>query len=418
MDACDFGSTPYTEAVQSILERIDPIADAHRLPLRSALNRIAAEDVIAPAHVPAHRNSAMDGYACRAAQIGQPPIQLKIAGVAAAGKPFTGEVRADECVRILTGAVVPDTLDTVVMQEDCDVSGSSVTIRGRHSAGQFIRNAGDDIRRGATAIRAGQKIGIAELGVLASMGRAEIAVLRKPVVAFFSTGDELRGIDETLRPGDVYDSNRYTLFGLIEEAGAQSVDLGVVRDSFDDTVAALRNAANSADIVVSSAGASVGDSDFVKRAVESLGELTLRKVAMKPGRPLAFGKIGQSWFFGLPGNPVSVMVTFDKFVRPALSKLMGGPALDPLTLSAKCIRKIRKTPGRLEFQRGILSMGAHGELLVDTTGDQSSGVLTSMSRANCYIVLPLECGNIDAGATVSVQPFNTDMLRQSADTGD
>ncbi len=404
-DACDIGSIPYAVALQSILDKIQPIQDIQRLPIRSALNRVAAEEVTSKSDIPAFRNSAMDGYACRASDLEQPNPRLKIAGVSAAGSPFIASVEPNHCIRVLTGAVVPDTFDTVVMQEDCDIHEGWVSIRGKHRPGSFIRKAGDDISSGEVAIRIGQTIGIAELGVLASVGCAEISVYRKPIVAFFSTGDELRGIGESLGLGDVYDSNRYTLFGLLENSGALSLDLGVVRDDLDDTIAALKNAANSADLIITSAGASVGDSDFVKQAVESLGELTLRKVAMKPGRPLAFGKIRDSWFFGLPGNPVSVMVTFDKFVLPALQKLMGLASLSPLRVTARCVRDIYKKPGRLEFQRGFVSVGSEGNFVVDTTGDQSSGVLTSMSKANCYIVLPLECGDVTEGSEVEVEPF-------------
>ena len=230
---------------------------------------------------------------------------------------------------------------------------------------------------------------------------------RKPRVAFFSTGDELRAVGEELNPGDVYDSNRYTLFGMLESNYVDPIDLGVVRDDLDETVSALKKGAAEADVIVTSAGASVGDADFVKQALESLGELSLWKVAMKPGRPLAFGKINRTWFFGLPGNPVSVMVTFDKFVKPALCRIKGENESSPLQMRAKISSPIRKRPGRLEFQRGVLTYNSNGELTVESTGNQSSGVLTSMSRANCYIVLPLTSGNLEAGTTVTVEPFDS-----------
>lgn len=414
VDACDVGSTPYEEALRAILDSIDPIEETERLAIRSALTRVCAEEIRAQSDIPGHRNSAMDGYACFSEDLSSEGSETRfaLAGASTAGSPFCGTVGRGECIRVLTGAVVPDELDTVVMQEDCDAQGGEIAVRGRHRPGQFIRNAGDDLARGDLAIAVRQKLEVAELGVLASLGVAEVSVFRKPVVAFFSTGDELRGIGESLRPGDVYDSNRYTLFGLLENLGVRPIDMGVVRDDLAETVAALDAAANAADLIVTSAGASVGDSDFVKRAVESLGELTLRKVAMKPGRPLAFGRIRKAWYFGLPGNPVSVMVTFDKFVKPALNKLMGGAPDAALRVTARAAQKIFKRPGRLEFQRGILSADSSGQFVVDTTGSQSSGVLSSMSRANCYIVLPLECGDVAAGAEVTVEPFAALMQKE------
>ena len=407
LDACDSASTPYEEALAAILRNIEPIDETERLSIRQALHRVAAEDIRATQNVPTNRNSAMDGYACRYADLARKgeSSALALAGASAAGSPYSGALNKGDCIRILTGGVVPDELDTVIMQEDCAVDGGLISTVNTHRIGQHIREAGEDIATGEIAVSTGQRIGIAELGLLASVGCGDILVRRKPKVAFFSTGDELKGIEETLNPGDVYDSNRYTLYGLLKKAQVEPIDLGVVRDDFDETVASLKEGAALADVIVTSAGASVGDADFVKQALESLGELTLWKVAMKPGRPLAFGKIGKTWFFGLPGNPVSVMVTFDKFVKPALHKLRGESSSTALRLTARSLKPIFKTPGRLEFQRGVLSFTPTGEAIVHSTGNQSSGVLTSMSLANCYIVLPLETGNLEAGAEVTVEPF-------------
>ena len=412
-DSCmadfDVASTPYEEALSSILSRISPVAESERLAIRDAFHRVVAEDVYAEQNVPTDRNSAMDGYACRYRDLSEPNTETKLhlVGTSAAGSPFHGALQKGDCVRIFTGGVLPEGLDTVVMQEDCSVDGKVVTTINTHRQGQHIRQSGEDITAGEIAITKGQTIGTAELGLLASAGRGEILVRRKPKVAFFSTGDELRAVGETLNPGDVYDSNRYTLFGMLESTQVEPIDLGVVRDDLDQTIAALRKGASEADVLVTSAGASVGDADFVKQALETLGELTLWKVAMKPGRPLAFGKIDRTWFFGLPGNPVSVMVTFDKFVKPALQRLKGEKQATPLRLNARISNPIRKRPGRLEFQRGILTFDSNGEAVVESTGNQSSGVLTSMSRANCYIVLPLLSGNMEAGTTVTVEPFET-----------
>ncbi|MDE0309820.1 MAG: molybdopterin molybdotransferase MoeA [Acidiferrobacterales bacterium] len=410
-DSCmadfDAASTPYEEALLSILQSVTPVTDKERLPIRDALHRIIAEDVCADQDVPTDRSSAMDGYACRYSDLAGNNAQSTLyrVGTSAAGSPFAGEVKTGGCVRIFTGGVVPDGLDTVVMQEDCRVDDDVVTTINTHQPGQHIRQSGEDIAAGDIALANGRKIGTAELGLLASVGRSEVSVYRKPKVAFFSTGDELRAVGEKLNPGDVYDSNRYTLYGMLLSAEAEPIDLGVVRDDLEQTITALKVGAAKADAVITSAGASVGDADFVKQALESLGELTLWKVAMKPGRPLAFGKIGKTWFFGLPGNPVSVMVTFDKFVRPALSRLKGENPSTPIQLLARIANPIRKRPGRLEFQRGILSFNANGEPVVESTGNQSSGVLTSMSRANCYIVLPLTSGDMAAGTMVTVEPF-------------
>ena len=413
MDATIIASMLYEDALTRILDGINPIAQTQRVPIREALHRVAAEDIHAIFNVPSHRNSAMDGYACKFRDLCPDNVTgLKMIGTAAAGRPFNGTVQSGECVRILTGAVVPESTDTVVIQEDCTVKNNRITVsQHSHRLGQHIREAGEDVAEGEVAVSAGQSVGTAELGLLASVGCAEILVYRKPVVAFFSTGDELRGVGEHLKPGDIYDSNRYTLYGLLQSLHVDSIDLGVVKDNLEDTINTLRSAASKADIVVSCAGASVGDSDFVTRALESLGELTFWKVAMKPGRPLAFGKINHARFFGLPGNPVSVMVTFDKFVKPAILKLKGAGNRSSIRIPARCTTPIKKMPGRLEFQRGILSFDPAGDAVVESTGNQSSGVLTSMSRANCYIVLPLECGNLPIGTQVVVEPFETSLLQ-------
>ena len=410
MDPCDTGSTPYEQALDEILSQIKPVAGTDRLPIRDALYRVSAENICAAQNIPGNRCSAMDGYACRYKDLAQSgeKSRLKAVGTSSAGHPFFGKVNEKECIRIFTGSVVPDELDTVIMQEDCETKNDWIYTQNSHRKNQHIRNAGEDIVIGEIAIPKGQLIGTSELGLLASVGHSEIVVRKKPTVAFFSTGDELRAVGETLGPGDVYDSNRYSLFALLEASHVDSIDLGVVRDDLDQTIAALITGALQADVVVSSAGASVGDADFVKQAIESIGELKLWKVAMKPGRPLAFGHFKNTWFFGLPGNPVSVMVTFDKFVKPALQKLRGlQQPNSTLQIKAQCSKPIFKRPGRLEFQRGILSFNGDGQAIVESTGNQSSGVLSSMSRANCYIVLPVETANLKEGSMVMVEPFAT-----------
>ena len=410
MDPYDVGSTPYEQALIHILSQIKTIDGTEKLKIRDAMHRVSAEDIKAAQNIPGSRNSAMDGYACRYRELAEPDqiSRLKLVGTSAAGHPFFGEIEKSACIRIFTGGVVPDELDTVIMQEDCQVENNWVYSKNTHRLGQHIRNAGEDISIGELALAKNQFIGTAELGLLASVGCSEVLVRNKPKVAFFSTGDELRAVGETLKPGDVYDSNRYTLFALLKSAHVDPIDLGVVRDDLDQTIAALTVGAQQADVVVTTAGASVGDADCIKQAIESIGELKLWKVAMKPGRPLAFGRFNDTWFFGLPGNPVSVMVTFDKFVKPALQKLRGERTPNsPLRMNVPCINPINKRRGRLEFQRGILSINDNGQAVVESTGNQSSGVLSSMSRANCYIVLPAETGNVQEGSMVTVEPFTT-----------
>ena len=412
MDPCDFESTPYEQALSEILSQIKTIDGVERLRIRDAMYRVSAEDIKAQQDIPASRNSAMDGYACRHGNLAEKDqiSRLNLVGTSAAGHPFFSEIPDGACIRIFTGGVVPDELDTVIMQEDCQVENNWVYTKNSHRMGQHIRNAGEDIAVGELALAKNQLIGTAELGLLASVGCSEVVVRQKPKVAFFSTGDELRAVGEALKPGDVYDSNRYTLFALLKAAHVQPIDLGVVRDDLDQTIAALTVGAQQADVVVTSAGASVGDADCIKQAIESVGELKLWKVAMKPGRPLAFGRFNDTWFFGLPGNPVSVMVTFDKFVRPALRKIRGERTpISTLRMNVRCLNPIFKRRGRLEFQRGILSVNDDGQAVVESTGNQSSGVLSSMSRANCYIVLPAETGNVQEGSMVTVEPFTTNI---------
>jgi molybdopterin molybdotransferase len=302
---------------------------------------------------------------------------------------------------------MPRGTDTVVMQEHVDATAEHIRIDARHQAGQNVRRAGEDIAAGTVVLDAGKRLTPADLGVLASVGIDEVSVHRRIRVAFFSTGDEMRSVGETLEPGAIYDSNRYTLHGMLSRLGVEIVDLGVVRDQREDTFAAFKQAARVADAVVTSGGVSVGDADFVKEALEQLGQVNFWKVAVKPGRPLTFGRIKNTSFFGLPGNPVSVMVTFYVFVQPALRRLMGEINPPPsVSLTARCESKLKKKVGRTEFQRGILENDEDGSLIVRKTGQQGSGILTSMSQANCFIVLPMEAESVSPGDAVNVLPFS------------
>ena len=410
MDDFDPDSLLVDEATRRIQQQIQPLQGFEMIALRSALDRTLYADIRSAMDVPGHTNSAMDGYAVRAVDLPREGTQdFELVGTAWAGRPFLESVSTGQCVRIMTGAVMPEGSDTVVMQEHVKLEDNKVRIDTGHKPGQNVRGAGEDIAKGQAVLEAGSRLTPSDLGLLASLGIGEVKVFRKLRVAFFSTGDELRSIGEQLQPGDIFDSNRYTLYGMLTRLGVETVDMGVIRDRREDTFGAFREAANYADVTITSGGVSVGEADFVKECLDELGQISFWKVSMKPGRPLAFGQIGQSWFFGLPGNPVSVMVTFYMFVQPALRKLMGERETTPLLLQARCESKLRKKAGRTEFQRGIIGWDDAGQLTVSETGAQGSGILTSMSQGDCFIILPLETESIEPGAMVTVLPFSSIM---------
>lgn len=384
---------------------LSPITSWQKLALREALGHVLHQPVMSPIQVPPHNNSAMDGYAIHSSDIQADSFTLTQVGVAYAGQPFVGQVAKGECVRIMTGAMMPSECDTVIMQEQVEVAADNITIHGEQVVGQNVRMAGEDIQQGDAVLPEGHRITPADMGLIASLGIAEVITKRRLRVAFFSTGDELRSIGESLEAGQIYDSNRYTLYGMLKRLDADVLDMGVVPDNKAALKSALEQAATEADVVITSGGVSVGDADYVKEMLAELGEVNFWKIAMKPGRPLAFGKIQDALFFGLPGNPVSVMVTFYQFVQPALRKMAGENPLPLPLMQVQTESAIRKRPGRFEFQRGILFENERGELMVRTTGQQGSGILRSMSVANCFILLDEECDGIKPGATVTVQPF-------------
>jgi molybdopterin molybdotransferase len=401
----DPNSMPVAKAREYIRAFLTPVTTVERLHIRAALGRVLAEDVHSTMNVPASDNSAMDGYAVRFADLA-PDTQttLKVVGASFAGRPFEGELTSGQAVRIMTGGVIPPGSDTVIMQERVKASDGHVAVPGGQTRGQNVRRAGDDIRQGATVFKRGQIVRPAELGMISSLGIGEVPVYRRLRVAFFSTGDELVPIGGTLAPGQLYDSNRYTIYGMLTRLGVEAIDMGAIRDDPAAIEMAFLEAARAADVVITSGGVSVGEADFVKQLLAKLGDVLFWKIAMKPGRPLAYGKIGTAHFFGLPGNPVSAMVTFYQFVREALLVLMGVPEPSPLPmLKVVCTSPIKKAPGRTEFQRGILTQDVDRQWTVRVTGDQGSGILSSMSQANCFIVLPDAQGNTPAGATVDVQ---------------
>ena len=398
---------PVTKARELIATFLAPVTAVERVHVRSALGRVLATDVISPIAVPGHDNSAMDGYAVRFADL-KPDGEtiLKRVGESFAGKPWNGTIGERECVRIFTGGVMPQGADTVVMQERTREDGGGVHIAAGAvtKLGTNRRFAGEDLKAGQTVFRAGQRVRPAELGMIASLGIGEVSVYRKLRVAFFSTGDELKSIGTPLAAGEIYDSNRYTLHGMLTRLGCDTIDLGVVEDVPEKLERAFASAAAAADVVITSGGVSVGEADYVKQLLDRLGEVLFWKIAMKPGRPLAYGKIAGAHFFGLPGNPVAVMVTLYEFVRDALLILQGQRDIQPLPMfKVPLSAPIKKLPGRTEFQRGILAPDGSGGWTVRTTGDQGSGILSSMSQANCFIVLPTETGNVAAGEMVDVQ---------------
>jgi molybdopterin molybdotransferase len=405
----DPNALPVAQAQEFIARLVPRMGAVERVALRSALGRVLARDIVSPIDVPSHDNSAMDGYALRGSDLARDgDTVLAIAGTGFAGQAFAGAVPAGHCVRIMTGAVMPAGLDTVVPQEFTRAEGE-LAVRipaGAVRSGDNRRLKGEDLARGKPALSTGRLIRPADLGLLASLGQAEVPVFRRLRVAFFSTGDELRSIGEPLDEGCVYDSNRYTLWGMLQRLGCEVLDLGVVRDDPAALRAAFSEAAASADAVITSGGVSVGEADHTKKIMAELGDVLFWRIAMRPGRPMAIGRIGDAILFGLPGNPVAVMVTFYAFVRDALRAMSGmAPEPQPL-LRAACTTPLRKKPGRTEYQRGIATRGPDGHWQVAITGSQGSGILSSMSLANGMVVLHHEQGNVAAGDEVDVMPFD------------
>jgi len=419
-----------------------PVAETEEIGIFHALDRVLAQDVISPVSVPPHDNSAMDGYAFDGAQLrpGAPLVLRPVAGTALAGKAWAGQVGPGECVRIMTGAIMPTGLDTVVPQEFVKLENGTITLPpDLLRAGDNRRLLGEDVMAGRPALRKGERLTPAALGLAASLGIKTVHVARRLKVAYFSTGDEILSLGEPPREGAVYDSNRYTVFGLLTRLGCEVLDLGVVRDDPALLEAAFRRAAKEADAIITSGGVSVGEADFTKTMMKQLGDVAFWRIAMRPGRPMAVGRIvtedqretgrfavgppqGETApsggsepraagsvgaiLFGLPGNPVAVMVTFLAFVRPALLRMMGCTAAPAPLLRARSQEAMRKKPGRTEYQRGIVTSAPDGGLQVRTTGNQGSGVLSSMVQANGLIVLHHAQGNVAVGDEVDVMMFD------------
>lgn len=403
------GALSVAEAQRLIEQLIEPIEGSATVDLRAALGRTLAGDIVSPIDVPMQDNSAMDGYALRGVDLATTgPTTLTVAGSAFAGRPFRGQVASGSCVRIMTGAVMPLPCDTVVPQERVRLEGAMVVIDAGQSPGQNFRARGEDLRAGDVALAGGRRITPADLGLLASLGIARLEVRRQPRVAFFSTGDELRSLGEALDAGCVYDSNRYTLYGMLTSLGLDVLDLGVVRDDPAALRHTLELACASADAIVTSGGVSVGEADFTRTVLEEIGELAFLKIAMKPGRPMVVGRLrGEQrspYFFGLPGNPVAVMVTFYVFVRDALLRLGGAESVPLPLISARSDTALKKAPGRTEYLRAIAYATAEG-WRVRPTGAQGSGILRSMSAANCLVVLAHERASVAVDEWVEALPF-------------
>ena len=397
------------EFIQHLVQTLPAIA-LEELPLMQALGRIVAEDIISPINVPAHDNSAMDGFAFDGAQLGTSPLKLRVVGKALAGKAWQGSVARGECVKIMTGAVMPLGLNTVIAQEFTTVNTSGIeTIveipAGLLQIGDNRRKAGEDLQRALPALTVGNALTPAALGLVASLGIAKVKVYRQLRVAYFSTGDEVLSLGDAMREGAVYDSNRYTVFGLLSRMGCEVIDMGVVRDDPVLLEQAFSKASETADVIITSGGVSVGEADFTKAMMKKLGDVAFWKIAMRPGRPMAVGRLGNCILFGLPGNPVAVMVTFLAFVKPALIQMIGGLPSSTPYLRAKSAVALRKKPGRTEYQRGFVRTLPDGTLQVDAAGNQGSGVLRSMVEANGLIVLHHHQSNVAAGDEVDVMIF-------------
>ncbi len=391
------------EAQERIYAALSPLTQSECVPLKDALGRTLAQTVYATINLPFTRNSAMDGYAfCSKGLDSEMPFTLTQIGVIFAGNPFHGELKAGECVRIFTGGVVPDGADSIVMQEQVSADNVTIHFPAGIQFGKHIRQIGEDVRAGEPLCLAHKTLSAIDLGFLASAGIEFVNVIRKLNIAYFSTGDELIGLGDTLRVGKIYDSNRYSLHGLLQHPSYNVFDGGVITDDYDLLKQTLQQASEKFDVVITTGGASVGDADHIKTVLEACGDVNFWKIAMKPGKPLAFGKIGDCYFFGLPGNPVAVTTTFDIILKPALLYLTSAHIKQPLVLSATCTTPLKKSRGRQEFQRGILTQTPQGALEVATSGHQGSHIFSSASTANCYIILDENVTSVTCGDQVSV----------------
>ncbi|NQZ22115.1 MAG: molybdopterin molybdotransferase MoeA [Colwellia sp.] len=406
VDCCSApGLLPFEQAMERMLSAIKPITETEFIPFALGLNRVLASKISSPLNVPPHNNSAMDGYAFRLASL-QDKNTLTMVGRSMAGAPFKGSCNLGECIRIMTGAKLPSCCDTVEMQENCQANEDSITFLEDRHFNDNIRFSGEDIAINQQVFSQGKKLSAIDIGVLASLGVPTIEVFRKITVAVLATGDELKSPGETLSEGDIFESNSHALTAMLNKLNVDVINFGIIADDEQAIRDAFAQADQQADVVISSGGVSVGDADYTKLVLEQLGEIGFWKIAMKPGKPFAFGKLPNSYFFGLPGNPVSALVTAHQLAIPALLKLQNAQPKNLPLLKVKTATPLNKRPGRMDFQRAILSTNEQGEMIVTSTGSQGSGILTSMSTANCYIVLPSSQGKVAANEIVDVQLFD------------
>ncbi|WP_318514815.1 molybdopterin molybdotransferase MoeA [Photobacterium leiognathi] len=407
MGCCDVpGLMPVETAINNILEQVSPLTKTSTVALADAMGLVLAQDILSPINVPPFANSAMDGYALRAEDLTSTDT-LVLAGKSFAGIPFEGECQAGQCIRIMTGAEMPAGTDTVIMQEEAAVDGDNITFNIKPKANDNVRPIGDDVSLGETVLVTGTRLTAREMPLLASLGIAQVEAFHRPKVAFFSTGDELRPVGETLEAGQIYDSNRYGIRALLEKFGCEVLDLGIIPDCPEKLRDAFLKGSTEADVLITSGGVSVGEADYTKDILDQEGQIGFWKIAMKPGKPFAFGKINNAWFCGLPGNPVSAMLTLYQLVQPMLAKLAGNSQYQPpVRVKAKATTLFKKRPGRTDFQRGIYSINAEGQFEVATTGNQGSGAFSSMHLANCFVVLEQERGRVQAGEDVTIEIFN------------
>jgi len=410
MDLCNQETKPLltvAEALARVRAAIQPVNQSETVALENALGRVLAEPVQAPINLPYDRNAAMDGYALACNAIREHAFTLKLAGTSWAGRPFQGVFKQDECIRIFTGAVVPESADTVIMQEQVRADGLNIHFPGKLKPKQNLRHAGEDVRQGQMLCQSGKKLTATDLALLAAAGIAFVTVNRPLNIAFFSTGNELTPLGEPLVSGKIYDSNRYLLQGLLDnDACYAAADGGILADDPKLLETTLSEAGKHYDVIITTGGASVGDADYIKDVLARCGQVDFWKIAIKPGKPLAFGSIGNSCFFGLPGNPAAVITTFQQLVAPALRQLSGAPPRQPLRVKALCTTALKKSPGRQEFQRGLLTQDDNGDFWVSAATKQGSHILSALSEANCAIVLAADCAGVAAGEPVMVEPYD------------
>lgn len=411
MSCCDdanltHGLMPLDVASVRMLDSISPITDVVELALTASVGAILASDIHSPINVPPFNNSAMDGYAMSHHSLAKSDT-LTMVGKSFAGAPFEGIVALGQCIRIMTGAKLHPQCDTVVMQENTSVTDNEITFSGSARLAQNVRKQGEEYQQDQLVLTKGTRITPRHIALLASLGFAQLTVIRKPIVAIFSTGDELVALGKPLADGQIYDSNRFALIAMLEKLAVEIIDYGVIDDDPALIKAAFIKADLAADVIISSGGVSVGEADFTRDIIQELGDINFWKLAIKPGKPVAFGHFENSTFFGLPGNPVSAMVTFYQLAKPALLKIAGGEVTPALQMKARITHDLKKSVGRLDFQRGMVSSTAAGQLEVTSTGVQSSSMMGSMCMANCFIVLPQEQGKVTAGDEVSIELFDS-----------